>query len=104
MQSVVRVQPGDAIVAAYSLSFDPWGEEIYLSLAYGARVVVAPYDTTVDPKALAALYEHVKPTIAVAPPAIWRMLIEAGWQGSSGMRIRCRGVALPPHLADQLLD
>jgi amino acid adenylation domain-containing protein len=104
MQSVVRVQPGDAIVAAYSLSFDPWGEEIYLSLAYGARVVVAPFDTTSDPKVLAALYDCVKPTIAVAPPAIWRMLIEASWQGSPGMRIRSGGEALPPQLADQLLD
>ena len=38
-----------------------------------------------------------------ATPATWRLLLEAGWQGSDHLRILCGGEALPSELATQLL-
>ena len=37
-----------------------------------------------------------------ATPATWRLLLGAGWQGSSGLKILCGGEALPPELAKEL--
>jgi len=39
-----------------------------------------------------------------ATPATWRALIEAGWQGSSTLRILCGGEALPRDLAEALIQ
>ena len=36
-------------------------------------------------------------------PAVWRALVEAGWQGSPNLKILCGGEALPRSLANQLL-
>jgi len=38
-----------------------------------------------------------------ATPATWRMLIEAGWRGSSSFKALCGGEALPPEVAEGLL-
>ena len=37
-----------------------------------------------------------------ATPATWRLLQEAGWEGTAGLRIWCGGEALLPELAQQL--
>jgi acyl-CoA synthetase (AMP-forming)/AMP-acid ligase II len=42
-------------------------------------------------------------TVMQATPATWRLLIEAGWRGSPGLRILCGGETLPAELARQLL-
>ena len=42
-------------------------------------------------------------TLMQATPATWRMMIEAGWQGQSGLKILCGGEAISRNLADQLL-
>ncbi|MBX3304357.1 MAG: alpha/beta fold hydrolase, partial [Nitrospira sp.] len=50
------------------------------------------------------LCETVQPTIMQATPATWRMLVEAGWQGSKNLTVLCGGEALPADLAASLLD
>src|SRR5207244_292649 len=42
-------------------------------------------------------------TFMQATPATWRLLLQAGWQGDSGLRAACTGEAMPRDLADQLL-
>jgi amino acid adenylation domain-containing protein len=93
----------DVVLAVTTLSFDIAGLELYLPLITGGHVVLASRDTAIDGRALAATMARVKPTLLQATPATWRMLIEAGWQGTPGLTALCGGEALPSDLADALL-
>jgi len=45
-----------------------------------------------------------KATVMQATPATWRLLLEVGWTGSSGLRMFCGGEALPRKLANELIE
>lgn len=104
--TAVRRQPGltaqDVLLAITTLSFDIAGLELYLPLSVGARVVVASRDVATDGTRLQELLAGV--TVMQATPATWRLLLEAGWQGSPQLKILCGGEALSRELADKLLD
>ena len=107
LSSMLR-EPGlsqqDTLVAVTTLSFDIAGLEIFGPLVCGARLVLASREQAVDPVALAELVEEVDGTVLQATPSTWRMLVESGWLGKSGLRMWCGGEALPPELADSLLE
>jgi len=103
MQSLLGMKCGDRFVSVASLAFDMSELDIYLSLAYGARLILAPRETAVNPKALAALIERSAATHVQATPSMWRMLIEAGWQGHHALTIIAGGEALPQHVAEGLV-
>ena len=42
-------------------------------------------------------------TVMQATPVTWRLLLEAGWQGTPELKILCGGEALPLELAQRLL-
>src|SRR5262249_28027810 len=44
-----------------------------------------------------------KATVMQATPATWRLMLEAGWAGQTGLKVLCGGEALPRDLADALL-
>ncbi|MDN5942769.1 MAG: amino acid adenylation domain-containing protein, partial [Nitrospira sp.] len=104
----IRQEPGcsaqDVLLSVTTLSFDIAGLELYLPLLVGARVEIATRAVAMDGRQLRALCETVQPTIMQATPATWRMLVEAGWQGSNRLTILCGGEPLPPDLAASLLD
>jgi amino acid adenylation domain-containing protein len=93
----------DVLVAVTTLSFDMAGVELFLPLSVGAQVVVAPRDTTMDGRALAALLEETSATVMQATPVTWRLLVESGWQGSSTFKAFTGGEPLAPDLAKALL-
>ncbi len=95
---------GDVLVAVTTLSFDIAGLELYLPLATGARVVIAPQTTASDPRRLAELIERTGATVVQATPTTWRMLVDSGWPGIPGLKALCGGEALPAVLAEQLID
>jgi len=97
------IEPDDVLVAVTTLSFDIAGLELYLPLIAGARVVIAPAQTTSDPRALAQLLQRSGATVMQATPTTWRMLLDGGWTGRPGLRALCGGEALAPGLADQLV-
>lgn len=103
----MRREPGltgdDVLLAVTTLSFDIAALEIFLPLICGATVVIANRETTVDGKRLAKLLTECGATVMQATPATWRMLVEAGWQGSPRLKVLCGGESLSPDLADQLL-
>ncbi len=103
MQRSLGMKPGDRFVSVASLAFDMSELDIYLSLLYGARLILASRETAVNPKALAALIQRTAATHVQATPSMWRMLIEAGWQGGSDVTILSGGEALPQHVADGLV-
>jgi amino acid adenylation domain-containing protein len=95
--------PDDVLVAVTTLSFDIAGLELYVPLTLGARVVIAPADSTGDPRALSTLLDHSGATIMQATPTTWRMLVDAGWTPPRNLKALCGGEALPVALADRLV-
>ncbi|MFA6985650.1 MAG: amino acid adenylation domain-containing protein, partial [Arenimonas sp.] len=106
LASVAR-EPGltatDTVCAVTTLSFDIALLELLLPLTVGARIVLADRATASDGAALARLIETSGSTLMQATPATWRLLLEAGWSGQSGLRLLSGGEALPRELADRLL-
>jgi len=103
MQREPGLKPGDRLLAVTTISFDIAGLELYLPLVSGAQIVLASRAEAADGQRLMDLMQKRKPTVIQATPATWRMLIEAGWQGTSGLKVLCGGEALPGDLAAQLL-
>ena len=103
----MRERPGldenDVLLAVTTLSFDIAGLELYLPLVTGARVVIASQEASADPRALMELMDEFGVTVMQATPTTWRMLINAGWQGRTGLKVLCGGEALPLGLADDLV-
>lgn len=111
----MQLRPGlaatDAIVAVTTLSFDIAGLELWLPLITGARVVIAPRSVAVDGHALLQLVNDTAQAVAAqggrvmlqATPATWRLLLDAGWNGTDGLRMLCGGEAWSADLAAALL-
>ena len=110
----MRAAPGlggaDRLVAVTTLSFDIAVLELLLPPLVGAELILATREQATDGHALRTLVEAHRATVMQATPATWRMLVEAGWRGVSGnagspdFRALCGGEALPPELAEALLE
>jgi amino acid adenylation domain-containing protein len=104
LESMQR-EPGfaadDVLLALTTVSFDIAGLELLLPLYTGATVCVALQPG--DPSALLADIERYCPTVMQATPATWKLLVAAGWKGSSTLKILCGGEALDTVLARSLL-
>ena len=92
------------LVAVTTLSFDIAVLELLLPLVTGAEIILATREQATDGVALRDLIEHHRATVMQATPATWRMLIEAGWRGGPSFTALCGGEALPPELAEALLE
>jgi amino acid adenylation domain-containing protein len=103
----MRRTPGltseDRLLAVTTLSFDIAALEIYLPLISGARLVIASEQDVVDGNRLRDLLAGSGATVMQATPVTWRLLMEAGWQGSPNLKILCGGETLPPELAKDIL-
>jgi acyl-coenzyme A synthetase/AMP-(fatty) acid ligase len=93
----------DTLLSVTTLSFDIAGLELYLPLLVGARLVLVERDDAADGRALAARLATSGATVMQATPATWRLLLEAGWTGTPGLKVLCGGEALPRDLANELL-
>ncbi len=102
----MRREPGltadDRLLAVTTLSFDISVLEVFLPLATGACVVVAPGEAIYDGTALMQQVETNDITVMQATPATWQMLIAAGWQGNKHLKVLCGGEAMPKDLASWL--
>jgi amino acid adenylation domain-containing protein len=103
MRRQFGVGPQDRLLAVTTLSFDIAGLELYLPLVCGAQVILASRETAWNGPALAALLQQSGATIMQATPVTWRLLLDAGWAGSPGLKILCGGEALPLELSNRLL-
>jgi amino acid adenylation domain-containing protein len=104
MRSAPGLAEGDRLLAVTTLSFDIAVLELLLPPVVGAELILATREQAIDGHALRALLEHHRATVMQATPATWRMLVEAGWRGGGGFRALCGGEALPPELAEALLE
>ena len=103
MQREPGLSREDILLAVTTLSFDIAGLEMYLPLISGARLIIADSKDAVDGNRLIDLLSKSGATFMQATPATWRLLLEAGWQGSPDLKILCGGEALPRELANQLV-
>jgi amino acid adenylation domain-containing protein len=103
MQRQLGVGPQDRLLAVTTLSFDIAGLELFLPLVCGAQVILATRDAVWNGTALADLIQQSGATMMQATPVTWRLLLDAGWAGSSDFKVLCGGEALPLELAKRLL-
>lgn len=101
-------QPGlsqeDILLAVTTISFDIAALELYLPLIVGARIVLVTREVAKDASQLLKILAQSNATVMQATPATWRMLLTAGWMGSSTLKILCGGEAMSRDLANQLLE
>jgi len=103
----MKKRPGcsgrDVLLSVTTLSFDIAGLELFLPLLVGGRVELVSREVASDGRLLKRRMQECRPSIMQATPATWRMLIDAGWEGTTGLTALCGGEALSRDLADQLL-
>ncbi len=104
----MRRQPGltpeDTVVCVTTISFDISVMDLFLPLAFGAKLVLAQESERVDGVALLALLQRHQATFMQATPVTWQLLLEAGWRGQPPLKMLCGGEALPRKLAQRLLQ
>jgi len=93
----------DVLLAVTTISFDIAALELYLPLLVGGTVIVASREEAADGTALLRRLEECSATAMQATPSTWRLLLDAGWQGSEPFKIICGGDALSRDLANKLL-
>jgi amino acid adenylation domain-containing protein len=93
----------DVLISVTTLSFDIAALELFLPLLVGGRLELATGEIAADGDRLAELIARSGATVMQATPATWRLLLAAGWQNPSRIRVLCGGEALPRDLADELL-
>jgi amino acid adenylation domain-containing protein/thioester reductase-like protein len=104
MQREPGCKAADRLLAITAVSFDVSVVDWFLPLLCGSTMVIAQRHEFTDMTALVGLMKHHQITIMQGTPAIWRMLLDSGWQGQPRLeQIWCAGEALSRELADSLL-
>lgn len=101
-QQLVRLEAADVLLGTAELSSAAAISELLLPLLFGARLEYASAQDLLRPLQLATRTAMGKPTVMIAPPAIWRRLLDTGWTGGTSLRLFSRGDSLPRELADRL--
>lgn len=98
-------QQSDLLLAVTTIAFDIAGLELYLPLWSGTSIYLANDDEYKNPFAIYHILKNFSVTTLQATPAMWQMLLEAGWkQGDTGNLLAlCGGEAISKHLVDQLV-
>jgi amino acid adenylation domain-containing protein len=99
----LRFTDREILIAVTTISFDISVLELFLPLAVGGEVVVASRKEATDGRELARRLKSTSATALQATPSTWRILMEAGWEGSPEFTILCGGEALSRDLAEALL-
>ncbi len=93
----------DKLLAVTTLSFDIAVLELYLPLITGGAVRIAQKEETMDGEALKNIIESENINMMQATPSTWRLLLSAGWKGSSDFKLLCGGEPFPKDLNKSLL-
>jgi amino acid adenylation domain-containing protein len=94
----------DVLLSVTTLSFDIAALELFLPLLAGARVVLVSREDATDGMLLRHRLDEAGVTMMQATPATWRLLIDAGWDGATSLKVLCGGEALSSDLASALLE
>jgi len=94
---------GDKLLAVTTISFDISALEIFLPLITGGTCDLISTEVARDGRSLLEKLKSSHATVMQATPATWRLLIDAGWEGSPDLKILCGGEALDLPLATRLV-
>jgi amino acid adenylation domain-containing protein len=94
----------DILLSVTSICFDIAGLEIFLPLMVGAKLVLATSEEVADPLLLLSALRSSRVTIMQATPVTWNLLIEAGWRGSTQLKVLCGGEPMTQQLASALIE
>jgi amino acid adenylation domain-containing protein len=104
VRDITGFGPSDRILGLTTLSFDISVVELFLPLITGGAIRLVSQDEALDGRRLRAIVEGSRVTFLQATPATWRMLVQTGWQGTTGLKAITGGESLSRELAGQLLD
>lgn len=104
MQREPGLSNEDNVVGITTISFDITVLDVFLPLIVGARLILAQEHEMTDGVALYSLLQRHNATFMQATPAIWQLLLEAGWHGNPSLKMLCGGEAMPRKLANKLLE
>ena len=76
----LQLRAGDELLAVTTVSFDIAALELFLPLVCGATVRLATRDEVADPFALVRRLRSSGANVMQATPALWSMLLEAGFE------------------------
>jgi amino acid adenylation domain-containing protein len=93
----------DVVLAHTTLSFDIAVIELWLPLFTGARIVLADPERGTDGRLISDLLARSGVTFVQATPALWRLVLDAGWQNGRGVTALSGGEPLSRDLANALL-
>jgi len=103
MRQLLRLGPGDPLLAVTSVSFDIAALELYLPLIVGGTVVLATREEILDRRRLHAAITTHRVKAMQATPAMWRLILRGDWSAAPGLMALSGGEPLTPELAEQLL-
>jgi amino acid adenylation domain-containing protein len=103
MRNQLGVNSSECMLGVTTISFDIAGLEIYLPLTSGTKLVLANREDSADASILQDLMADHQITIMQATPATWQMLLSAGWEGRSHLKVLCGGEALTADISGKLL-
>ena len=104
MQREPGITADDKLLAVTTISFDIAGLELFLPLITGAEVIITDTAAAKDGRALLDIIKNEQATIMQATPYTWRIMLEAGWDKSTTLKVICGGEALPAELANRILN
>lgn len=79
IQQLMGTSKVDSFFSVSALSFDISVMELFLPLISGARTIIAPFSIAADGSRLLELIRISSPTMIQATPALWRVILDAGW-------------------------
>ena len=103
IQNEVNINADAIFLAVTALSFDVSVLDYFLPFAIGAKTIIASQLDVQDPNQLFNLLNKKQVNTMQATPALWRMLVNSGWQAKVGLKILTAGEALSRTLAEDLL-
>ena len=86
-----------------SPTFDISVAELFTPLIIGGATLLPSRRDSKDPQLLAAMIDHLQPSVIQATPATWSALVENGWNADTEKTLISTGEALPKALGRQLL-
>ncbi|WP_328545524.1 non-ribosomal peptide synthetase [Streptomyces platensis] len=104
MRDTVDLELSDRLLAVTTIAFDIAALELYLPLVTGASVVLATKDEVRDPSAVASIIDRSGITVMQATPSLWQALVDQHADAVASVHVLVGGEALPPQLAERLLD
>jgi amino acid adenylation domain-containing protein len=94
----------DVFYSVSSMSFDMCIPDYFLSIYLGAKLILADGNVKKDGILLRDDLEQYQPTFMQATPTTWKILLLAGWQGYSQLKVLAGGEGFAKELAMDLLS